>query len=281
MPPYLYVKQQIAGGPADNGKHIDNMSKGRNWTIEENRCLQELYPTSTKEELLEKIDRSWVSIKERARVLGLKRSNTLVVWPPEKVEKLVRLYPDHSNKEIAEALDTSESAIQHRAHCLKLKKDKEWMRKMASKSCFKKGAVPFNKGKKWDEYMSEESQRKSSRTCFKKGQTPANHKPVGWERKTVEGYWEVKVQEPDVFKAKHRILWEKHYGPIPKGINIVFVDGNKENICIENLRAETVTEKFNRCCNLHRRMPPELRKLMQLKGALKRQINKSIETNHK
>ena len=82
------------------------------------------------------------------------------------------------------------------------------------------------------------------------------------------------MAEPRTFKAKHRLLWEQHYGPIPEGVNIVFIDGNPDNITIENLRAETMVEKFNRCCSVHTTLPPELRKLVQLKGALRRQLNK-------
>ena len=82
------------------------------------------------------------------------------------------------------------------------------------------------------------------------------------------------MAEPRTFKAKHRILWEQHHGPIPKGVNIVFIDGNTDNIVIENLRAESMAEKFNRCCSIHTNLPPELRELVQLKGALARQINK-------
>ena len=104
---------------------------------------------------------------------------------------------------------------------------------------------------------------------------------MGYERVTVDGYREIKVAEPDVFVGKHRMLYEQHYGPIPEGMNIVFIDGNKENITIENLRMESKAEKFNRCCSIHNTLPPELRKLVQLKGALKRQLNKLSETEPK
>ena len=30
-------------------------------------------------------------------------------------------------------------------------------------------------------------------------------------------------------------MWEEHYGPIPDGMNVVFLDGNRRNCSIENL----------------------------------------------
>ena len=72
-------------------------------------------------------------------------------------------------------------------------------------------------------------------TSFKKGQMPHNHKPVGHERITVDGFIEVKVAEPNVFKGKHRIVYEQHHGEIPKGHVIKFIDGNPLNCEISNL----------------------------------------------
>ncbi len=101
---------------------------------------------------------------------------------------------------------------------------------------FQKGQQSFNKGKKWSEYMPKQSQEKSRRTCFKKGNIPQNHRPVGSERINVDGYIEVKVAEPNKWKLKHRLIWEKEYGVIPKGFNVVFLDKNRENCAVDNLQ---------------------------------------------
>lgn len=100
---------------------------------------------------------------------------------------------------------------------------------------FEKGHVPANKGKKWNDYMSEEGQLNSLKTTFKKGNVPANHKPVGYERINVDGYIEIKVKEPNVFRLKHRVVYEQHYGKIPADMNVIFADGNKLNLDIDNL----------------------------------------------
>lgn len=251
------------------------MAKGRGWTEEEEAYLREWYAKVPDVHVLAKeLGRTYVAVKNRAGCLGLQRDREAILWPPEKLELLRSLYPNHTNEEIARQMGIGEGAVQHKAFMLKLRKDREWMMQRSMKGQFKKGQRSFNKGKKWDDYMSKEGQEASRKTCFKNGSVPFNKKPIGYERKTVNGYREVKVAEPNVFMAKHRVLWEQHYGPIEKGVHIVFVDGNKDNIVIENLRAETIRQKFERCCSIHTTLPPELRQLVQLKGALKRQINK-------
>ena len=99
-------------------------------------------------------------------------------------------------------------------------------------SRFTKGHIPANKGKKG---MSPEQYEKCKPTMFKKGQAPQNHKPVGSERIDRDGYVLVKVAEPNKWKLKHRILWEQANGPIPEKHRLVFADGNRQNICLENL----------------------------------------------
>lgn len=73
------------------------------------------------------------------------------------------------------------------------------------------------------------------KTQFKKGQKPHNYKPVGSERVNADGYIDVKIADPNKWKAKHRLLWEKENGPIPKGHVIIFGDGNRLNFQQDNL----------------------------------------------
>lgn len=251
------------------------MEKGRSWNEEDLNYLKRNWGRiSNLERMSDKLKRSVNALRQKANQIGLHRDRGSKVWPPEKVRELKKLYSNHTNEEIGKILGCTSSSVQGKALQLHLHKDKAWMLEVSRKGQFQKGHTPKNKGKKWKEYMSEQSQEACRLTTFKKGILPPNYKPVGWERKNKDGYWEVKVEDPNVFKAKHRILWEQHNGPIPKGMNIVFVDGNPDNIVIENLRAETMVEKFNRCCSIHTTLPPEIRELVQLKGALNRQINK-------
>ena len=101
---------------------------------------------------------------------------------------------------------------------------------------FEKGMTAINKGKKWDDFMSKKGQKNSLKTAFKKGNIPHNHRNVGSERITKYGYVEIKVSEPNSWKPKHKYIYEKINGPIPKGHKLIFLDGNKSNVSIENLK---------------------------------------------
>lgn len=39
-----------------------------------------------------------------------------------------------------------------------------------------------------------------------------------------------------VLKYLHHLIWEEHNGPIPKNYYVLFKDGNKDNVVIENLQ---------------------------------------------
>ena len=94
---------------------------------------------------------------------------------------------------------------------------------------FAKNSIPFNKGKKGT------CAKGCEKTWFKKGNKPINHKPTGSERVDVDGYTLIKIAEPNKWALKHRVLWEKTNGKIPKGYNVIFADGNKKNINMDNL----------------------------------------------
>jgi len=92
---------------------------------------------------------------------------------------------------------------------------------------FPTGHVPANKGVKgaggWEP------------TQFKKGGMPWNYKPVGSERVNSEGYVDIKIADPNKWRAKHVLAWEDASGPVPKGHVLIFGDGNKFNIELNNL----------------------------------------------
>lgn len=107
---------------------------------------------------------------------------------------------------------------------------------------FEKGHKAHNKGKKWDDYMSIESQIKSRKTCFKNGHMMNKRRPVGSKRLTKDDYIEVKIAEPNKWKLMHIHIWEQHNGPVPKGNKIIFKDDNKYNFDINNLMMVTSAE---------------------------------------
>lgn len=98
------------------------------------------------------------------------------------------------------------------------------------------GCVPHNKGKKG--HCSPGCEK----GWFKKGHMPKTHKPVGSERISVDGYYEIKVAEPRKWRLKHHVLWEQKYGPIPENHVVTFRDGNSLNCVVENLMLITKRE---------------------------------------
>lgn len=93
----------------------------------------------------------------------------------------------------------------------------------------------FEKGQKaWNKDMKG-LRTGGEKGWFKKGQTPLNHRTVGSERVNVDDYVEIKVAEPNIWKLKHRVVWQKENGPIPKSHAVIFGDGNRKNFDLDNL----------------------------------------------
>lgn len=97
---------------------------------------------------------------------------------------------------------------------------------------FLKGHQPHNKGMK----MTEEVYEKVKHTMFRKGNVPINHRAVGSERINVDGYIEIKIAEPNKWRLKHNVIWQEHNGKIPKENVVVFLDRDKLNCDITNLK---------------------------------------------
>lgn len=93
---------------------------------------------------------------------------------------------------------------------------------------FADGHTPFNKGKKGCSSGGKATQ-------FKKGDTPHNYKPVGTERVNSDGYVDIKIADPNKWRAKHLVIWEEVNGPLPKGHAVIFGDKNRRNFNLENL----------------------------------------------
>lgn len=92
---------------------------------------------------------------------------------------------------------------------------------------FEKGITPHNKGKKFP--------GTGNKTTFRKGATPHNKMKVGEDAITTDGYVKTKIAEPDVWEYKHKLIWTEAHGPIPEKHSIIFADGNKLNLSIDNL----------------------------------------------
>lgn len=81
-----------------------------------------------------------------------------------------------------------------------------------------------------------------NKTSFKKGNKPHNYMPVGSERVNGDGYVDVKIADPNIWKAKHILLWEEAYGLIPEGHCLIFLDRNRQNVSLDNLQMISRTQ---------------------------------------
>ena len=187
-------------------------------------------------------------------------------------------YPFEPTKKIADDLGLSEGSVYNRAFAMGIKKDPVYLRStqfpagyLGGKATqFQKGQAPPNKGQK----MSKDLYEKVEKTMFKKGNKPMNTQPIGTihQRKDTGGkmYLYIKLADSK-WEQLNRYTWEQHNGPIPKGMVVVYKDGNYLNNDINNLLMITLKENMAR--NTIQRLPKELQQVIRLKCKLINKIN--------
>ncbi|WP_243432624.1 HNH endonuclease signature motif containing protein [Lysinibacillus sphaericus] len=154
-------------------------------------------------------------------------------WTDEQKEFLRKYYPSNSQRDLLVLFN------QHFQLNINMNQLKACLTNHTITSgrtgYFEKGCSPVNKGKKFP--------GQTNRTSFQKGDTPKNYKPVGTERIDRDGYVLIKVSDSGTWherwRHKHKVVWEKANGPIPKGHVLIFLDQNKLNISLENLQLIT------------------------------------------
>lgn len=105
---------------------------------------------------------------------------------------------------------------------------------------FKKGMTPWNKGIKTGLKPTK---------GFKKGFTPWHTKELYSERLDKDGYILIKIAKPNKWVRKHRWIYEQKFGAIPENCVILFADGDKTNLDVDNLICVTREELkvLNKC----------------------------------
>jgi hypothetical protein len=211
-----------------------------------------------------------------------RRMETIRVrWTEQEILTVRAMYRDTPTREIAKLLARPVGAVHWRAQKLGIAKSAELIAREAAANMarpghrgrlfqFRPGLVPVNKGVRRPGW----SPGRMALTQFKKGVRPHTWKPVGSWRHDDDGYLQRKVTDtgypPRDWRPWHHVVWEEANGPIPAGHALVFRDGNKQHIALENLELLTRRELMAR--NTVHNLPKELVEVIQLTGALKRVI---------
>ncbi|MDK6688309.1 HNH endonuclease signature motif containing protein [Aerococcus urinae] len=147
----------------------------------------------------------------------------------DEIEQFIKdNVPGYGNTELTELVNSHFGTSYSKDQIKALKQRNHWSSGLTGQ--FEKGQKPWNKG------LSYNPGGNSVKTRFKKGQAPINHRPVGSERITRDGYIELKVAEPNRWELKHRYIWTNAHGDVPKSHIIVFIDGDPLNCELSNLR---------------------------------------------
>lgn len=185
------------------------------------------------------------------------------------------MYPDSTMAQLKAAFDATPRQILYKAGRIGLRKTAGYLSSLGRQldgrkgqsTRFAAGIVPWNKGK------PHPASGRSMETQFKPGGRPHKWNPVGHERLR-DGYLERKLTDTGVTRRDyvpvHHLLWREAGREIPTGHALVFVNGDRTDIRLENLELVSRTElmRRNSVCNL----PPELAYVVRLRGVLNRKI---------
>lgn len=201
-------------------------------------------------------------------------------WTGGQLAALIELYPHIPTEWFAQVAGIPLGQVYAKAGHLGLVKTERYMSSefacrlrrgdnVGAGTRFKKGHETWNKGMKGLDLGGKETQ-------FKPGQKPHNTKPIGSARLSKEGYLQWKITEtgypPKDWIGVHILIWEEHHGPVPAGHAVAFKDGDKRNIVIGNLELVSRQELMRR--NSYHNYGKEIAQLVQLRGAITRQLNK-------
>lgn len=204
-------------------------------------------------------------------------------WTANEIAIIRDLYPTTRTADMMPLLPGRKiSQVQAKANDIGANKTKETIRRMAREAILnpnhKAHSSKFKKGHKtWNAGMKGfKSGGRSAETQFKPGRKPHSWKPIGSERLTKDGYLQRKMTDtgypPRDWVFVHHLIWKEAGNDIPQGFALRFKDGNNKNITLDNL--ELLSRRQLMAKNSVHNYGPEIAKIVQLRGAISRQINK-------
>ncbi|TAN50871.1 MAG: HNH endonuclease [Methylococcaceae bacterium] len=209
------------------------------------------------------------------------------LWTEHELEQLRLHYADTLTTDLARRFGRNVASVYRKAHELGLGKSAEYLSSPSARrlngaegkaSRFCKGHGPWNAG-----VRGYQAGGRSMETQFKagtlNGRAAQLHAPIGSERISKDGYRERKISEvgrgSQRWRFVHLLLWEEVHGPVPPGYAVVFCNGNRADVRIENLELISRADLCRR--NTIHRFPPELKAAMRTLGKLKRAIEAAHE----
>ena len=213
-------------------------------------------------------------------------------WTPAQLASLAATYAHELTATIAGRIGRTERSCYAKAHELGLKKSPEFLASKLSgrlatgtkhanmvATQFRPGQAPWNKG------TSFQAGGRSALTRFKPGQKPVTQLPLGSYRVVHHhsGNSHLQQKTSDTSGANHkrwtpvsRMVWEAAHGPVPPGHVVVFKP-DQHALVLELItldRVECISRAQLAVRNHPANKSPELAKLVQLKGAITRQVNR-------
>jgi hypothetical protein len=212
-------------------------------------------------------------------------------WTKREIAIIRRDYPHKVTKGIAAALGRPLSGVYKTANDFGVKKSAAFLAssefgrlmKLTQRGVahrYPKGHVPANAGLRrpgWSVGRMRETQ-------FKKGRPACesrNYKPIGSYRINADGYLDRKLSDTGLPQRRwacvHRLVWTEANGPIPEGYAVAFKAGRATtDVAKITLDAIELISRRNLMLrnSYHTNYPKPIRRLIQLRGAIQRQINK-------
>lgn len=266
--------------------------KRQPWTDRDERQLRVLHAAGkTVRSIAQALGRDRSVIKRRAKVSGLQFERQRLPFTAAEDQQLRARYENERTEDIASDLGRSARCVFNRANRLGLRKSRECIACMAAersrqedhggrRTRFQKGLVPANKGIRRPGWAPGRMAETQFRAGELNGSAAQKLVPVGTEVVDRDGYRKRKVRDdapPNLSRRNwafvHVLVWMEHHGEIPAGHAVIFKNGNKADIRIDNLELVTRQELMRRN-SYHNRYPKEVGLAIQLRGQIIRQINK-------
>ncbi len=216
-------------------------------------------------------------------------------WSAAEIALLVEMYPHCHTADVAAWLGVTVHTVYSAASWRGLHKTAEYLASDTAAriqrgnqhpamvaSRFQPGhARSWNKGTKGVSGLHPNTRRAQ----FKPGRRPEearNYQPIGTVRVNVDGMLERKVTDDQSIAPVRRwvsvarLVWAEQVGPIPDGHLVVFKPGMRtaDVALITPARLECITRAENARRNHPATKSPEYFRLVQLKGAITRQVNR-------